>query len=499
MLLPEAETRRLRAPIEFGSGHVSRSPKQRPNEQLIAQPIEERSGMSTEETILDRNESNTPAVSSGPELANLGGSKQTQDPVLAENFAPTIRPPMQDRSNSPSRDRNSDMASNDYDNLFQRHYHLQSQRNEAIETRIGVIEQRAALRQRISDYREAQGTFQVQLEAFSTDNAPPESIAPLLASIRHIQRSQDDLFRHIDHTKELEAQLNQLEYDFGKEENGFFGDLRTAIPSILKTAQMPDKASHPASESTISRGSGHRRVLLEKFYDKKSDIPVLEERLAELEDTFAYERAERETRADLGKPISPPDLEFYTQYNQDKETMQRELRRKRNEVARLEAECVQRDLLPGHPQMPDTGAQAGETAGEQVQKAQSWAHSPKSEANLEQSFLSDRHEIIPPFANPRERINTWLEEARSDEAGEPEMLAIEEDETREAQGTDPALGSGCETPLLQDLSRPLSSLDSWQDIEDSQLGQKRNISSSSTISPQFSSEQEPPQKSSKPS
>lgn len=390
------------------------------------------------------------------------------------------------------------MVANDPESLYERHHQLHDRRGKTIETRFGMIGQRTALQKHMFEYQEALGSLSTLLEEFKLDNARSEEIYHIRSSIAGVQRSQISLSQQLQQTKDFEAHLNLLEYELGKEENQFFSSLRTTIPSLIRTAQSPDKILAPASESTLSHAARKEdEDLLHTFYDRSSDIPILQERLAEVEDTFAYERAQRETRADLGQPISPPDLEFYTQYYQDKETLQLELSHKRSEVAQLRTECIRLGLLPENPSGPNRSMEIGSKSEENAHRARSWAHFPESTGALEQSFLSDPQKVTPTFVNPRERIDTWLAEAQITEA--PEAPTTEYDESRRA------VEAMCEprpesaTPPQPGSELPESSLKSWVEVDDGQLGHKRNISDSSTISRLSRTEQEPPQKSPKPS
>lgn len=400
----------------------------------------------------------------------------------------------QGQSGSPAPRRRSEVAASDHDKLYERHYHLHNQRGETIATRIDVISQRSTIQQRVSDLEQTLEELSRRLKSFVPEGSGSEGNVPLLSAINNTQRQQEELVREMEQMKKLELHLNSLEYDLGKEEVGFFETLRTIVPALIKAAEAPNqpilRAPTPVSEHD----------LLKTYYDQVSDIPILEERIAELEDTFGEERAERETRTNLGEPISPPDLEFYSQYNQDKEDFARELSQKRNEVARLLSRCIKIGLLPQPSKPPSIDGEMELVGDEKVNKASSWSPGPNGSASPEQSFHSDGHELsiedLPSLGSRRTRINEWLE--GSPTARLPESLLVDEDPELRASETRLTPRSDTGTPLNDISSLSRSPLESPDEVGDAQLGQKRNISESSSSSRASNSEQEPPQKFPKP-
>lgn len=361
--------------------------------------------------------------------------------------------------------------------LHERHDRLQSQRGDTIHARIDVIGRRSALQQRICDCRQAQDRLLGLLQSVCPSATESEQAAGMLSAISSIQQLQEGLGQDLEQTKQLEQTLSSLEFDLGREENAFFGDLHAAV-SHLAPAAEPE---HPRSTTAEARGDG----LLQAYYDRASEVPILEERLSELEYTFADERAQRETRTNLGQPISPPDLEFYTQYNQDKEDLQRESDQTRSEVAALRSRCIRLGLIPEPPEPPSVGAGPAALPEEEIHRARSWAHPPQPANELDRSFLSERPTLPGSLrGNPRERINVWLEEARAI-AGAPELLPPEDYPETKASQTGAAPPSPLESP--------------WSEVEEAQPKLSRTVSESSTASKLSRTGRDPPQKAPKPS
>lgn len=393
------------------------------------------------------------------------------------------------------------MASDNYDSLYKRHFDLQGRRGGIIEIRFELIGRRSELQDCISDFQQAQEELLVQVENL---DAASQHASPLSSAIGSIKRVQENLSQQLEQTISLEQRLNGLEYELGKEENEFFGNLRTAIPSLIKTAQAPGTRP-PAEESALGQEENDsREQTLKAYYDKSSDVPLLEEQLAELDQTFDFERGERETRLNLGQPISPPDLEFYSQYQQEKESLQRQLTQTKAEVNRLKAECVQLGVAsPPPPPPPGIHHDIGKTSEEKPRRALSWIHSPGSRTRLEQSSFSDGPHMpqpsmpLPNLENPRDRINEWIAEARV--TAEPPEDAISETVSNSAQRqSDSSPGSKKDGASGLVSARP-ESPESWEEVDEQLGGQKRTVSQSSFASRHSHAGQQPPQKSPKPS
>ncbi|KAL1638749.1 hypothetical protein SLS58_008673 [Diplodia intermedia] len=383
------------------------------------------------------------------------------------------------------------MATDDYDSLYQQHFDLQGRRGEIIDTRFDLIGQRSALQDHISTFQQAAEELIAQVKALSTDDQT--LLSPAIASI---QLSRDSLSQQLGQTQELEKRLNKLEYKFGKEENEFFGSLRAALPALVKAAQVPTASPSPAANLTPSEALEEiRKTTLQAFYDKSSDVPILEERLVELDHTFDSERGHRETRTTLGQPILPPDLEFYTQYHQDRESLQAELAQTRSQVNRLQARCVQLGLIPPPPTPPNINEDIAGVSKQVPPKARSWMHSSESGKDLEYSFVSDGHQMpkLPNFANPRDRINQWITEAR-DTAEPPDAPGS----GNSSNGQHPQGASGSEANNDSPVGAASPS-ESQENVDESQLRQKRSMSQFSEVLEPSHSDEQPPQKSPKPS
>ncbi|OJD34979.1 cingulin-like protein 1 [Diplodia corticola] len=349
-----------------------------------------------------------------PSLANTTSTSHEPSALWTPQIS-NARERLQSEAATQSQRRMAEMTDDDYDNLKKQHHDLQGQRGQVIDTRFALVGRRSELQHCISSIQREQTEFLVRVRSLTPADA--EFQAALSSAINSIQRAQDSLSQQLEQTKNLEKQLNKLEYGLGKEENAFFGRLSAALPSIIKTA-----ASHPPpADITGSEGLDHvKRTTLQAFHDKSSDVPILEERLAELEYTFGVERSQRETRANLGQPILPPDLEFYSQYHQDRELLQAELAQTRNEVSRLQSRCVQLGLIPPPPAPPSINHDTAVASEQAPRKARSWVHASESGKHLECSFFSEGHRMpqlptptLPKFANPRERIHRWIAESQA--------------------------------------------------------------------------------------
>ncbi|KAK8205240.1 hypothetical protein IWZ01DRAFT_89795 [Phyllosticta capitalensis] len=205
--------------------------------------------------------------------------------------------------------------------------------------RVNLISQREKTKRGREYYREAQDEVLSRIESFMGSKKIPSE---LIESVNNLYRVQDDLDDEQQDLDEMERRQGADEYRL----TNVLTDISDIVEKIypgLRSKYDDRQLSYPIKSSATSEAED---PLLQAYYDKRSSVPILFERLLELESGHAEERAERESRANLGEPVSPPDLEFYQEYSRTRESLAYDFRAAQRDAEVLFSRCIHEGLLP---------------------------------------------------------------------------------------------------------------------------------------------------------
>ncbi|KAK8176927.1 hypothetical protein IWX90DRAFT_481981 [Phyllosticta citrichinensis] len=210
--------------------------------------------------------------------------------------------------------------------------------------RVNLITQREKTKRGRDYYQKAQNEVLSGLETL-LESIPPRRIPPeLIESVNNLYRIQDEL-------DEEQQFLDQMERRQGADEyrlTNVLSEISEIVEKIYPGLRNKQYDGRQLSYSRIKSAatSEAEDPLLQAYYDKRSSVPILFERLLELESGHAEERAERESRTNLGEPVSPPDLEFYQEYSRTRDSLAYDFRSAQREAEELFSRCINEGLLP---------------------------------------------------------------------------------------------------------------------------------------------------------
>ncbi|KAK7551381.1 hypothetical protein IWX49DRAFT_292994 [Phyllosticta citricarpa] len=210
--------------------------------------------------------------------------------------------------------------------------------------RVNLISQREKTKRGRDCYQKAQNEVLSGIETL-LETIPPRRIPPeLIESVNNLYRIQDELDKEQHFLDQMERSQGADEYRLTNVLTEISEIIEKICPGLRNKQYDVRQPTYPRIKS--SAASEAEDPLLQGYYDKRSSVPILFERLLELESGHAEERAERESRTNLGEPVSPPDLEFYQEYSRTRESLAYDFRTAQREAEELFSRCINEGLLP---------------------------------------------------------------------------------------------------------------------------------------------------------
>lgn len=157
------------------------------------------------------------------------------------------------------------------------------------------------------------------------------------------QTDYDNLKKQEIVAKEVHVKLSTLEYRLMGEEQAF-GDALEKIASatgIDLEELRNDPAAHRPSESVHSETPS----LLAKYYDRRGDMGVYQERIAELDHTHHEALVERNFLLDQGEEVDPSEATFEEQHLKERQEIIADYELAEDDANRLANECAQAGIV----------------------------------------------------------------------------------------------------------------------------------------------------------
>ncbi|KAF2087090.1 hypothetical protein K490DRAFT_57162 [Saccharata proteae CBS 121410] len=175
------------------------------------------------------------------------------------------------------------------------------------------------------------------------------------------------------------------------------------------------------------------------------DLPT-SERLNNLEIDYGEERTARETRTNLGQPMSLPDIDFYDEYNQQRHFLRQGLLKTEAEVEELRRQCVTAGLMsePNESKAESrTMYPSSDVRSARDGPPRYWYRLPYSEVN---TVIKSSMALL----STRARVNEWLNQVLRVTGIELILSQHQPDEPN-------------------DMSTSLNTLAEWEEIDESEI------------------------------
>jgi hypothetical protein len=235
----------------------------------------------------------------------------------------------------------------------------------------------------------------------------------VIATVKNFEEPKRILDRYEELAKEEANKLLVLEYECGILEDEIFNWLESHFTNNSNDGfekfpidEETQKHDHPdaASMKTLD-------PRLRQYYELRGRLEGFREELQELVLEHQEETSRRETRANVGEPVFPTDLEFHDIFQKAQADLQMCIEDSSREVKALREECILHGLEPQEDEdfctISDEPAEAGNIS-KRNSTASTFSDIARFEAGSKEALLSRQELLSTGFQSKVEQIGTWF-------------------------------------------------------------------------------------------
>lgn len=208
--------------------------------------------------------------------------------------------------------------------------------------------------------------------------------------------------------------LSNREYQLNAKQKALFEDLKDPEKAKMVIERIITDEPLELHKQESTKAASEIPTLVDRYFDRRGDVGVWLERLDELEEAWAEELAEREFIADRGDPLEVPTEVLFSNYENQKASMEKELRQAEEDAKNLERRCQEAGYNIDEYRM----TRRSETASEPSETLMS--HYPLVAGPLSTINMHPH----PSSQRPETQIHSWLSEVPITESAPPEQASI---------------------------------------------------------------------------